>query len=238
MEMFDVKYLDATTALLKEAFTFKKYKAMSIPCAILSGILVLPFVAFSFILAFFTYIFSFFFEIAKSPLDFLHGIVHKEGQDVKHGTQVIVYLISWPTISFLYVLLSLSLILLSILYALLACFTYIWSFGGFKFHLFIKDAQNIAINVKGNYRALWIVLFVVIGFVLALGLPIFRIIFELIDMDIAFKNITWNLLKEMFKFFFFDTFNWYILFTALWSLIFLCPKPESEVIEKATEENE
>ena len=232
MEMFDIKYLYATTALLKEAFTFKKYKAMGIPSAVLSGLIVSPFVALSFIVAFITYLFSFFFEIAKNPLNFFFNVVHNEGQEVKHGTQVVVYLISWPVISFLYLLLSFSLILLSLLYAVLACLTYIWSFGGFKFHLFVKDAQNISIKVKNNYKPVWLILFIVIALVLLIGVPLFRVIYTFIDLGADFDEITWEVFKEVFKYFFFDTFHWYLLFVALWSLIFLCPKPETELIEK------
>lgn len=171
MNYFEIDYLKRLTILLKEAFKFKKYKAMSPFLAVLCGILMLPFVAISFALVAAFAVLAFFFTIIVAPVKFLHLIVNAEGKEIKHATQAIVYLISWPLVFMLYALMSFLLFLLLPTYAMLSFFTYVWSFGGFKFHLFITKNEDISIDVKGRYNALPIV-FVLVAVIILVFLPL------------------------------------------------------------------
>jgi hypothetical protein len=79
MNFFDVDWLQKGADLMKEAFTFKKYKAMSPVLAVLSGIVMIPVVLLSFLLAAVYFLLSFFFSIEITPIKFLHGLITKEG---------------------------------------------------------------------------------------------------------------------------------------------------------------
>lgn len=195
MNYFEIDYLKRLTLLLKEAFKFKKYKAMSPFLAVLCGILMLPFVAISFSLVAFFAVLAFFFTIIIAPIKFLHLIVNTEGKEIKHATQAIVYLISWPLVFLLYALMSFLLFLLLPTYALLSFFTYVWSFGGFKFHLFITKNEDISIDVKGRYNALPVV-FILVAVIVLILLPLIACSIHMID---AYSDpIAANLYDEAF----------------------------------------
>ncbi len=151
MNLFDIDIHEKMFALLKEAFKFKKYKAMH-PClAVFTGILMLPFVAMSFLATALLAILCFTFSVFASPIKFLHNMVSNEGKDVKHGTQIVVYLISWPTIFLFYVMVSALLLFIIPVYALTSILYYVWTLGGFKFHVLINKADDISIEVNGKY---------------------------------------------------------------------------------------
>ena len=168
MNLYEIDYLKKMSALLQEAFKLKKYKAMPKALAVFCFILMTPIVAASFLVTAFFSFFAFAFAVISSPVKYLHEIVHVEGKEVKHATQAIVYLISWPFVFFLYALMSFLMLLLLPTYALLSFLCYVWSLGGFKFHLFPNQADDISIEVKGTYRFLPIVFLIVGGIILVL----------------------------------------------------------------------
>ena len=154
MNFFTLDFLERMSTLLKEAFKFKKYKAMHPVLAVFTGILMLPIVAVSFMVTAMLAVLGFVFAFITGPVKYLHEIVHGEGQSVKHATQAIVYLISWPFVFFCYALIAFLLVLLIPTYALLSFLCYVWSLGGFKFHLFANYTDDISITVEGRYRLL------------------------------------------------------------------------------------
>ncbi len=157
MNLFEIDYFDSTLALLKESFKFKKYKAMHPAFAIVTGLALLPFVILSFFIACSLLVTCFFFKVLTAPIGYLHGLLHKEGQEVKHGTQVIVYWISWPIVFALYTLVSILLVFITVQYAALSILCYIWTLGGFKGHIFPSTEKSIEIEVTGKYKVLPVV---------------------------------------------------------------------------------
>ena len=149
MNPFETDYLGKLKALAKEAFTLKKYKAMKPFFAVVTALSLVPVIAASFFLLAALAIYSFLFKIIKSPIEYLHSIAKKEGEEVKHGTQAVIYLVSWPLIFFLYAFSALLVVVINIGYAILSILAYIATLGGFKYHVFINEAEDISIDTHG-----------------------------------------------------------------------------------------
>ncbi|MBO5294532.1 MAG: hypothetical protein J6B71_04730 [Clostridia bacterium] len=181
MNLFEIDFLAKLTTLLKEAFKFKKYKAMSPVLAVFTGLLMLPIVVASFSVAASFAVLGFVFSVISAPVKYLHEIVRVEGKEVKHATQFIVYFLSWPTVFGLYVVMSFLLVLLLPTYALLSFLLYVWSLGGFKFHLLLNKVDDISIEVNGTYKLLPIV-FVIIGGMVVFLIPLVHGIVYYVDL--------------------------------------------------------
>ena len=170
MNLVQINYLDKLSQLLREAFKFKKYKAMHPALAVFAGILMIPFVLASFSVAAAFAVLAFSFSVCTSPVKYLHTLVNQEGKEVKHATQAIVYLISWPFVFFLYAVMAVLLLMIIPTYALLSILLYVWSFGGFKFHLFMTETDNISIDVSKKYLAVPLI-FVIVGYLMVAIIP-------------------------------------------------------------------
>lgn len=162
MSFLNVDFAKGTTALFKEAFKFKKYKAMPLPFAIIVGICQIGSTISSFLIAGFIYLLNFIMKLFAFPVEQIHGVIHNEKDQVKAGAQTVIYLVSWPMIFFSYVLLIFSTFVLNFLYIFLAIDTYIWTLGGFKFHLLLSDAKDIEKNVEGKYNKKALIAFVIV----------------------------------------------------------------------------
>jgi len=190
MNLFEINYLEKMVVILKEAFKFKKYKAIHPAWAVFVGILMLPIVAASFAVAAVFSIVAFVFAVVSSPVKYIHGIVNNEGKGVMHATQFIIYLISWPLIFALYAVMGLFLVIMLPLYALLAFLAYVWTLGGFKFHLFATLDGDISTEVNGRYVARPIV-FVGVGYAMALVAPA-------IHAAIHYRELYWDYMEDLF----------------------------------------
>jgi hypothetical protein len=149
--LFEVDYLKRTVELFKESFSFKKYKAMNKFFAFCMAYLMSPLQCVSVIISVPLFCSAFALKFVVSIIKSLHNVVTNEGQKLKHATQLVVYIFSWPIIFIAYVMAALCYIGLVIMYALLACVSYVWTIGGFKFYAYIVDAENVAIEVDGKY---------------------------------------------------------------------------------------
>ena len=224
MSLFEMDFLKKMEMLLKEAFKFKKYKAMAPALAVFTGILMLPLVVASFAVTAVLSVLCFMFTVFSSPAKYLHDLVHGEGQSVKHATQTAIYLISWPIVFFLYVIMSFLLLMILPTYALLSVLLYAWSLGGFKFHLFANGVDDISIEVKGRYLALPIV-FIIIGYLLVFFIPLVHGV--VIYMDLYAKY-----LEDWFSYVFTGVYCRYIAvhsaFAFLYSLIGFARGPRAK----------
>ncbi len=153
MNLFQVDFLGKMATLLKAAFSFKKYRAMHPVLAVFTGILMIPVVLLSFVATAMLAVISFAFAVLSAPVKYIHGIVNNEGKEVKHATQAIIYLISWPMIFAFYIAMSALLLALLPVYALTAILLYTWSIGGFKFHLFPNTVDDISIEAPCKFPA-------------------------------------------------------------------------------------
>ena len=177
MYLFQVDYLKKTGLLLKEAFKFKRYQAMHPALAVFTGIFMIPFVLIGMLLTAVLSLFSFVLNILLTPLKHIHSLVHTEGQQVNHATQFWIYFLSWPVILFYYVACSLLFAFVYVLYALLSIVTYVYTLGGFKFHIVPNaDSDDIAIETEGKYFASAIT-FVSVAAVLFVLTVIFALVF-------------------------------------------------------------
>jgi hypothetical protein len=233
MQTIQIDFLAKISTLLKEIFKFKKYKAMHPALAVFTGILMLPFVVASFAVIGAYACLAFTFAIISSPVKYLHEILFAEGQKIKHLSQGIIYLISWPLVFAWYVVVSGYYIVLNLLYAVISILAFIWSLGGFKFHLFPQCAEDISIEVQGRYKVLPAV-YVIVALIVLVLIPI--------GHGIGLYNVLWlEYWEDQFTEIFFSThyppyIYVHILFSILYSLIGFARFPKSEKTPEVEEE--
>ena len=151
MELFEINYFDRAMAIFKEAFSFKKYRLMAKPFAVITAIIFVPFQLISLFIGVVMLLSALFLRINFSLTTGWHKVVTDEGQKVKHATQVVIYFFSWPFILFVYVLSGLFLSTITVGYLAFACISYIWTLGGIKFKAFIGDSDDCVVNKKNKY---------------------------------------------------------------------------------------
>ena len=201
MNFFNVDFAKCTTALFKEAFKFKKYKAMPAFFAVFFGLFQIPFVAVSFVMAGLIYALSFVIKLFTFPLEQIHAFVRNEKDEVKAGAQTIIYLVSWPFIFIAYaVIVGLS-IILNIYYMIAAIFAYLWSFGGFRFHLLPENDKDIEKKVEGKYGKVFFIVFLIVLAAVLVLLPIVLTVMFYLDLPKLDQQYVFKTLKGV------DTFK-------------------------------
>ena len=234
MNFFEIDFLERMTRLLKEAFKFKKYKAMPNVLAVFTGILMLPVVIASFFAIIPLAMLGFLFSFISYPVKYIHELLNKEGKEVKHLTQAIIYAFSWPIVFINYVFTSFILLIIIPMYTVFMFLTYIWTLGGFKFHLFANYTGDISITVNERYMILPLV-YVFIGLILVFLAP-------MIHGVAIYKDLYYYFMEDMFTTVFFNqTYPSYIgihvAFTTLYTLIgFTCAHNKASKQECVVEE--
>jgi hypothetical protein len=219
---FSVNFLERATVVLKEAALLKKYKAMPLALAILVGIFMLPLVLASVLLAIPLYVFGYLFSVVSLPVQSLHKLLREEGQNIKHGAQIVVYLLSWSFIFGAYAMLTFFLVSLTVLYSVFSIFTYLWTLGGFKFHLFAKD-EDISVNVEGTYKPIIPAIFLAIMGVLLVVVPLIETFSFISEIKI---DVNFDMFLEIFKMEMHKTDALRFLVSALYSAILFAPGPK------------
>lgn len=220
---FSINFMSRVSAVLKEATLLKKYKAMPLVLAIFVGIFMLPLVLTSLVCAGMLYLLGYLFSVVSLPVQSLHKLLKEEGQSVQHGAQVAIYLVSWGFVFGAYAALSFFLVTLTVLYSLFSIITYLWTLGGFKFHLFAKE-EDISVEVSGKYNTLIPVIFIVIMGVLLLIVPLIGTISTVVDFGM--KNIPFKTLTNIFKYKLHETNTLRFLVSAVYSAIVFAPGPK------------
>lgn len=218
MNLFEIDFFNKTINLIKEAFKFKKYKAMNGFFAVVVGITMIPFVLLSFYLLLLVILETFLFKVLINLVNSLKLLVNQEGKEVHPATQFIIYLVSWPVLLALYLILSLSYVWIIIFYAILSLVTYIWTLGGFKFHLFAYEKDDISIEVNEKYRKALIltyVLIALIGFVAFVAYGVYTYV------DLYYYFMEDLIIEYLLPFVYFGN-----IFTLLYTLIGLAPRPK------------
>ena len=152
MNIFKINFLDKFHKLFTETIKFKKYRALPkavavfvhLPMIFVGLVTMVNFLAGALL--------SYFFKVLQAPFEYLKGLTNQEGKETKAAAQFIIYFISWPFIFAGYVLISFMIIALHIVYAATSIMAYIWSLGGFKFHVFVEKSDNIEKEVNTNYK--------------------------------------------------------------------------------------
>ena len=172
MLFLNVDFSKGMTTLLKESFKFKKYKALHPFFAVVVGLCQLPYVLISFLTAAAIYVFDFIVGVLAYPFEQVHGLIRREKDEVRGAAEAVIYFLSWPFLFLFYIILTFMTFVLNVLYVVAALTTFIWSLGGFKFHLFLSRAGDIKKDVKGKYSHAVSIVFTVIVGVLFILLPI------------------------------------------------------------------
>jgi hypothetical protein len=172
------------------------------------------------------YVLGYLFSVISLPTQRLHKLLHDEGQSVKHGSQIIIYLLSWGFIFSAYAALSFFMIVLTVLYTVFALLSYVWTLGGFKFHAFAGE-EDISVEVEGKYPIWMPIAYIAVMGVLLLLLPLIKTIAVAVDfpkrMDGAFK-----LFMQVFKGQILGLNNWRLLFSVIYSAIIFAPFPKKK----------
>lgn len=228
MNLFNIDLFQKTLDLIKETLKLKKYKAMPNILAIFVFIFMFPFIVLSFFIAALVLYAAFVIRVLKFPVESLRTLVNSEGKEIKHATQFIVYFISWPFIFVLYIIISFINIYIYVGYALLSCINYLWSLGGFKFHLFAEQADNISIQVNEKYNVTLLIAYVAIMAALV-------IFIQLIDGINLYIELYEEYNEHLFLEYYFSDLVFYIRLGAIFSIFYgyigLCPRPSTSVIK-------
>lgn len=220
---FSVNFMERANVVLKEALKLKKYKAMPKALAILVGIFMLPLIVASFVFAGLVFVSGYLYSVVSQPVQSLHNLLKEEGQNVKHGTQVVVYFLSWGMVFGAYAALSFLLISLTVQYTVFAILTYLWTLGGFKFHAFATE-EDISIEVDGNYKT-WIpAVFVAVMGALLLLVPAVKTVIFFVDNE--YVKLTAKSLWSVFKYQLHKTDDIRLLVSALYSAFIFAQFPK------------
>ena len=176
--LLSIDLIDSMRKLMREAFKLKKYKAMNKALSILTAIAMLPMIACSLVFAGVYFCMAYFHKIITDPLKALHGLVNSEGKDVRHAPQTVIYIISWPIIFYLYVVEAFMIPILSIMYAITSAFTYVWTLGGYKFHISPEKADDIEITVNGEYSVILPLIYVIISALILAVIPLVHLLVD------------------------------------------------------------
>ena len=123
-------------------------------------------------------------------------------------------------------MLSFLLIVLTVMYSLFSILCYIWTLGGFKFHLFASE-EDIAIEVEGKYNILVPVVYVSVAAALLLILPLFQTISTVAD----YPKVTSEFFFQIYELRIAAGRGLRMLFAAVYSLIIFAPNPKKEIEE-------
>ena len=168
--LFEVNFLEFPKKLMKECFSFKKYKAMNAFLAVLCGICMLPFVAIFFVIYALYFVQAFFCQLWMSIVKAFHNLVRVEGEVVKHGTQVIIYYFSWPLVLVAYIFVLFDYIFMVFFGILAQLFARIWTLCGVEWNLLPTDEYKEK-EVEGKIKPALPIILVVLFIVILVGVP-------------------------------------------------------------------
>ena len=140
----NMHFFNSLKRLWNEFFSFKRYKVLSTVQAVFCGIFVIPFVVSFLVACGINFCLCVVFYLITAPISFVHKVVNKEGQEVKHATQFIIYLISWPWLLFQYIMVAGLTGALYCTYFVAMFDGYVASLCGYRFHL-SPDEEEIAL---------------------------------------------------------------------------------------------
>lgn len=134
-------YTLAIKGLLSEVKQFVQFKGKSLACKILLIIAILPLIICAFSTVATYYILLFFYRGLSSPLEYIHQVVKKEGEDVKHATQFIIYWIAFPLLFLLYFVQAFAALMFYFIWFEIMFFTYLATLGGVRWQPFLMDVK-------------------------------------------------------------------------------------------------
>lgn len=170
-----MKFFENTKRLAKEVLSLKKYKMMALPLAIITGIFMLPLGVAFFVYLGLLFIFDIFYGLVEAPIRFLHKFIKDEAKEMSRVTEVVIYIISWPTIFILYFFYAFWSLFIHFFYFLTQLLGYIVSLCGFKFHISILE-EDIAIEDSGHRYNIQAIIFIAVNATLLITLIVLGIV--------------------------------------------------------------
>lgn len=174
-----MNYVQLINGLIKEAKRGIQFERFPKAFKVLAIIGLLPIILLSILSIAAFYILLFIYKALSSPIEFLHKIVRSEGEIVKHGTQVVIYLCCFPLIFTLYVLYSIVTVIFYFCWFVVILTTYLATLGGIRWLPFITDAyydeEEINWDVKPSLdvsKVLIILTFALFVIILALNIVV------------------------------------------------------------------
>ena len=210
-------YLD----LVKESAMFRNYKRMSLVCAILSAIVVIPFIIQYVALMLVYGLLIILYKLISSPVDYLLGFVKGEGNQVQHATQAVIYFIGFPFIFFMKVLLSIVVFVIAVLHFVVSVIGYIASLGGISFSPFVLNPVDRTKEKKTPaYSSTPLAMFIVFGLFLLFLFCFFRpiansLLTSILDYDAWEFNLGGTIVQ-------YNAFELYYRFVQVVATINLC----------------
>lgn len=231
MNLFKINFLEKTTRLMKEALKFKKYKAMPIVVAVFVGLFMFPFMVWGFFLWISLLLITFVFKVIISPINYLHSILTNEAKQISAAAQFVIYFISWPLVFSYYSVVAFILIAIYIQYALLSIINYLWTLGGFKFHVFIDREDDISIEVNEKYNIIPILVYLIISGCISVLIP-------LIHGIVLYADLYQNYQEAYFNLGYVTVYSYIqTVFTIIYGYSVLCLRPKMvEQVELNIEE--
>ncbi len=233
--LLSIDFIDRMRKLMGQAFKLKKYKAMNKALAVLTAIAMLPIIVCSLVGAGMYFCTAFFYKIITDPLRALHGLVNAEGKDVRHAPQTVIYIISWPTIFFLYLLEAFMIPMLSVIYALTSVYTYIWTLGGYKFHIFPEKADDMDITLDGEYDTTLPLVYVIISASILVVIPLVHLLVDYMSFISVYGS-------KMADYYYFGYYPIYVgismLFSSFYSIFGFSKRPKLKEKENTEEKEE
>ena len=131
--------------LFLEAVNSHKYAGMNLGLRIFLGIFVMfPCWVLALICMALYYIAAFFVTIADYPADYLLTFLKNEGKEMRHGTEIVIYLVGFPFVFFAKLMIALLTVINFILYFFMTAFFYAATLGGITFSPFLNKEVNRA----------------------------------------------------------------------------------------------
>ena len=135
-----MNYSNLLKSLLNEARSGIQFKRLNNVCKVLAIIGLIPLIISTFISVCVYAVMNFIYKGVIAPINYLHDLVKKEGNEVKHGTQVVVYVISFPLIFFSHVCYSLFSLGFYFMWFVLMINVYLLTLCGVKWQPIISEA--------------------------------------------------------------------------------------------------
>ncbi len=186
--------------LVKESLLLKSFKGMNKVLAVLSFIVLLPFIALYAVMLLGYLLDVTLYRIVEAALDYFYGFVRSAGNapNVHPLTQAVIYLIVFPAVAFIKFWHYLFILSLHFMHFAASIVGYIATFGGIKFKPFLlEDANRFENKNPVEHCKKAVVCFVVIALLFASLGAFFKPIAENIYASHTGKEVGYYLVAEI-----------------------------------------
>lgn len=162
MDLFN-KFKD----LVKESLQCKSFKGLSVVSIILCSIILAPFIAVYACGLLIYWLIATVYRFGCNMLDYVHAFVKKERSEVRHGTEVVIYLVAFPTLFLMKLINAILALVIMLVHLFVSLVGYIATLGGIRFSPFLyDDVDRLSDKAAVTHCKAAVIVFIVIGLVL------------------------------------------------------------------------